>query len=356
MLRMRPTVGSHDNSSRPTPLLRRSHFVVGRPPTPSFVDHREGCKARGRPCLAGSGGHRGQPGSDPRPANVRCLFLTCSALTCNIPCTISREALRCPRGTDGATRQYGEAPEPLVWERVTWRQGDGRYVFEIEEGGLHGKLSSPHGASLTLPMVAWEGLLDALNGARKARTRNERGFPGPLRRALVRRRGRRAGGGLQGRPQRRATGPRPQPQRVCRRGRSSTGSGCGTASHAAPSCRASSAAPRRRRWRTPRCGGRAAASFRHRSGVGGQADKPRYINGASYGKRSDMTKLEDIEKAIAPALGRGLGQAARLARGVRRPHTRRHDRAGRKSGRRSKLAGLAAQALADHKSGRSRRL
>jgi hypothetical protein len=26
-------------------------------------------------------------------------------------------------------------------------------------------------------MVAWEGLLDALNGARKARTRNERGFP-----------------------------------------------------------------------------------------------------------------------------------------------------------------------------------
>jgi hypothetical protein len=27
-----------------------------------------------------------------------------------------------------------------------------------------------------LPMVAWEGLLDALMGARKARTRNERGF------------------------------------------------------------------------------------------------------------------------------------------------------------------------------------
>jgi hypothetical protein len=74
-------------------------------------------------------------------------------------------------------RQYGEAPEPLVWERVTWRQGDGRYVFEIEQGGLHGKLSAPHGTSLTLPMVAWEGLLDALTGARKARARNERGFP-----------------------------------------------------------------------------------------------------------------------------------------------------------------------------------
>jgi|SRR5262245_57919825 len=74
-------------------------------------------------------------------------------------------------------QQYGEAPEPLVWERVTWRQGDGRYVFEVEQGGLHGTLSSPHGTSLTLPMVAWEGLLDALSGARKARTRNERGFP-----------------------------------------------------------------------------------------------------------------------------------------------------------------------------------
>ena len=75
-------------------------------------------------------------------------------------------------------RQYdGEAPEPLVWERVTWRQGDGRYVFEVEEGGLHAKLSSPHGTSLTLPMVAWEGLLDAVMGARKARTRNERSFP-----------------------------------------------------------------------------------------------------------------------------------------------------------------------------------
>lgn len=74
-------------------------------------------------------------------------------------------------------RQYGEAPEPLVWERVIWRQGDGRYVFEVDQGGLHAKLSSPHGTSLTLPMVAWEGLLDALIGARKARARNERGFP-----------------------------------------------------------------------------------------------------------------------------------------------------------------------------------
>ncbi len=73
--------------------------------------------------------------------------------------------------------QHGEAPEPLTWERVVFRHGDGRYVFEVEEGGLHGKLTSPHGRSLTLPMVAWEGLLDAITGARKARSRNERAFP-----------------------------------------------------------------------------------------------------------------------------------------------------------------------------------
>lgn len=77
----------------------------------------------------------------------------------------------------GHGTQHGEAFEPLVWERVTWRQGDGRYVFEVAEGGLHAKLSSPHGTLLVLPMVAWEGLLDAIAGARKTRTRNERGFP-----------------------------------------------------------------------------------------------------------------------------------------------------------------------------------
>jgi hypothetical protein len=81
------------------------------------------------------------------------------------------------QGNQQGYESHGEAPEPLVWERVVWRQGDGRYVFEVEEGGLHAKLSSPHGTALVLPMVAWEGLLDALTGARKARSRNERGFP-----------------------------------------------------------------------------------------------------------------------------------------------------------------------------------
>jgi hypothetical protein len=64
-----------------------------------------------------------------------------------------------------------------VWERVEWRQGDGRYVFEVARGGLHATLSSPHETRLTLPMVAWEGLLDALTVARKTKARAERNLP-----------------------------------------------------------------------------------------------------------------------------------------------------------------------------------
>lgn len=70
------------------------------------------------------------------------------------------------------------ADEPLIWQRVEWRHGDGRYVFEVAQGGLHATLSSPHGHTLTLPMIAWEGLLDALAAARKSKARGERaGMP-----------------------------------------------------------------------------------------------------------------------------------------------------------------------------------
>jgi hypothetical protein len=79
------------------------------------------------------------------------------------------------------SREYGygqsQAQEPMVWDRVEWRQGDGRYVFEVAQGGLHATLASPHGTKLTLPMVAWEGLLDALAAARKTKTRAERNLP-----------------------------------------------------------------------------------------------------------------------------------------------------------------------------------
>jgi hypothetical protein len=69
-----------------------------------------------------------------------------------------------------------EAQEPLVWERVEWRQGDGQYVFLVERGGLHATLKAPHG-HLTLPVIAWEGLLDALGAARKTKSRSERNLP-----------------------------------------------------------------------------------------------------------------------------------------------------------------------------------
>jgi hypothetical protein len=75
---------------------------------------------------------------------------------------------------------YGDNPrsqEPVAWDRVEWRQGDGRYTFQLASGGLLATLTAPHGAKLTLPMVAWEGLLDALAAQRKTRTRAESKFP-----------------------------------------------------------------------------------------------------------------------------------------------------------------------------------
>lgn len=66
---------------------------------------------------------------------------------------------------------------PLIWERVEWRQGDGRYVFEVARGGLHATLKAPGDRSLTLPLIAWDALLDALMGARKTKARSERNLP-----------------------------------------------------------------------------------------------------------------------------------------------------------------------------------
>jgi hypothetical protein len=67
--------------------------------------------------------------------------------------------------------------QPLVWDLVEWRQGDGRYRFEVARGGLHATLTAPGGRSLTLPVVAWDGLMDALVAARKTKTRSDRNLP-----------------------------------------------------------------------------------------------------------------------------------------------------------------------------------
>lgn len=63
--------------------------------------------------------------------------------------------------------------KPLVWESVCWRNGEDHYRFAIERGGLFATLSAPGGRSLTLPMVVWDGLLDALRANRATRQREE---------------------------------------------------------------------------------------------------------------------------------------------------------------------------------------
>jgi hypothetical protein len=63
--------------------------------------------------------------------------------------------------------------QSLVWESVSWRRGEDQYRFEIERGGLFATLRAPGGRSTTLPMVVWEGLLDALKANRATRTRVE---------------------------------------------------------------------------------------------------------------------------------------------------------------------------------------
>jgi|LNFM01.2.fsa_nt_gb hypothetical protein len=61
----------------------------------------------------------------------------------------------------------------LSWESVSWRSGTDQYRFEVERGGLFGQLSAPGGRSLNLPMVVWEGLLDALKANRSTRQRSQ---------------------------------------------------------------------------------------------------------------------------------------------------------------------------------------
>lgn len=61
----------------------------------------------------------------------------------------------------------------LHWESVSWRNGEDHYRFDVERGGLFAHISAPDGRSLTLPMVVWEGLLDALKASRSMRQRSQ---------------------------------------------------------------------------------------------------------------------------------------------------------------------------------------
>jgi len=60
--------------------------------------------------------------------------------------------------------------EPLSWQRFEWKTGADAYVFEIQQGGLFGTLTAASSRAITLPMVAWEGLLDCVRVTRRSQS------------------------------------------------------------------------------------------------------------------------------------------------------------------------------------------
>lgn len=66
----------------------------------------------------------------------------------------------------------------LQWGRFAWRAGADEFSFEIEPGGMYATLRPPQPQSaLTLPVVAWEGLLEAMKVNRSARQRAQGNLP-----------------------------------------------------------------------------------------------------------------------------------------------------------------------------------
>jgi hypothetical protein len=64
----------------------------------------------------------------------------------------------------------------IQWQRFVWRSGADEYAFDVVDGGLFGKLTAA-GREVTLPMAAWEGLLDSVAAARKGKVKSERMQP-----------------------------------------------------------------------------------------------------------------------------------------------------------------------------------
>ncbi len=66
----------------------------------------------------------------------------------------------------------------LQWGRFGWRAGADEFSFEIEPGGMYATLRPPPPqAALTLPVVAWEGLLEAMKVNRSSRQRAQGNLP-----------------------------------------------------------------------------------------------------------------------------------------------------------------------------------
>lgn len=62
----------------------------------------------------------------------------------------------------------------IQWQSFAWKSGADDYAFEVVDGGLFGRLKGNSGREITLPMVAWEGMLDCVALARKSRAQSDR--------------------------------------------------------------------------------------------------------------------------------------------------------------------------------------
>ncbi len=59
------------------------------------------------------------------------------------------------------------------WGRFEWRAGVDSYCFEFDPGGLHATLKTPDAPPMKLPVVAWEGLIEAIKTSQKTRTKTQ---------------------------------------------------------------------------------------------------------------------------------------------------------------------------------------
>ncbi len=65
----------------------------------------------------------------------------------------------------------------LTWEQFSWSSGADKYSFAITDGGLYGTLRTSGRPEVTLPMAAWEGMLECLKVNRKTKTKTDALLP-----------------------------------------------------------------------------------------------------------------------------------------------------------------------------------
>ncbi len=65
----------------------------------------------------------------------------------------------------------------VTWDRFQWHSGENTYTFETSDGGLFATLTHVGGQAVTLPMVAWEGMLTCIEVERRARTKRPTDIP-----------------------------------------------------------------------------------------------------------------------------------------------------------------------------------